>query len=842
MPVMRQLLSGLCFVWFAFWAAHAVDSGGVDPVGQTLKLLEELRINADSDASSQDEAYKKYQDWCASVTSELQNEVAVGRKASTKLEADIYEAGASIEASVSAIEKLATEVVRDEAKQNMLRDVREREEKEFLDSAKALEDAISMLDRAGEVLSDELSKNSSSDSTMLLQEASPAVTSHISEVFMGLASLVDSAGLASRNRAQLAALLQSHMQEEDEGGGAPAPAPAAATGVVSKYGPHTQDFVDLLKQMQDEAEGNLQATQNKNKEAKADFQLLTSALERQMAAGNTNIAAEKKNQRAQVALKAKLEGDRAQSRLEMEAVNVTLVAAQDACMQASTDQDKARAGRKQEMQALDELLHMLKSSVSLSDTEAGVEQPPSMLQLVSKAAASMVSGLAATSKTHRSPTEVAAKFLAARKARQDGDHMRNSLSGDMVIGLLKRLGKQQHSTVFAQLTSRIAAVLRSNSGEDPLMTVRQLIQDLILKMQEQTDGEQQEEAYCKQEISRSTERIRVLDTTIRTSQTNIDLAAAQAGILKSDVDTTQEELARLAKEQVSMASAREYFQTVFKTERAHRQSGLEGVHAAIDRLGEFYGQAEPGALLQQAKSIPVQTNERSQAIGLMAASMGLDAGIGLQEPEEDNAADREAAAAESAQAGTEQALNEVELGSTAPHAVSALQESNTYEAAIPPAAPVPMAATGQGLTQRLQSLENLLAENLARLDTQESDQEVQHQEILKKNNVIQELKQKNMERKAKESKNFDMEVKKLNADLESAKRELKPLIQYHEQVKERCAKMMHRDEIMRRRKEEIEGLQETLAVLEGQASLAQVKSRSFLQQRSEHKRRSELQL
>lgn len=394
------------------------------------------------------------------------------------------------------------------------------------------------------------------------------------------------------------------------------------------------------------------------------------------------------------------------------------------------------------------------------------------------------------------------------------------------------------------------------------MTVRALIQDLILKMQEQADGEQQEEAYCKQEISRSTERIKVLDTTIRASQTNIDLASAQTGILKSDVDTTQEELATLAKEQVSMASARDYFQTVFKKERAHRQSALEGVHAAIDRLGDFYGPAEPGALLQQAQGIPAQsneqnqaigfmassaqriadqTNERSQAIGLMAASMGLDASTGLQGPEEDNAVDREAAAAETAQAGTEEALNEVELGSATPRSVSALQEPDTYQPALAPAAPMPMAATGQGLTQRLQSLETLLADNLARLDTQESDQEVQHQEVLKKNTVIQALKQKSMQRKVKESKNSDMEVKKLHADLESAKRELEPLIQYHEQVKERCAKMMHRDEIMRRRKDEIEGLQETLAVLEGQASLAQVKSRSFLQQRSEHKRQSELQ-
>lgn len=104
---------------------------------------------------------------------------------------------------------------------------------------------------------------------------------------------------------------------------------------------------------------------------------------------------------------------------------------------------------------------------------------------------------------------------------------------------------------------------------------------------------------------------------------------------------------------------------------------------------------------------------------------------------------------------------------------------------------------------------------------------------MKQNQILTNQKELEVERKTKDKKSADAEVRRLTEELETAKNELQPLQEYYQQVKERCDKRTSREEIMRRRDQEIAGLKEALAVLEGEA-LVQVESNrvaSFLQRR-----------
>eukprot|EP00440_Ansanella_granifera_P030889 gb/GFBE01033546.1/.p1 GENE.gb/GFBE01033546.1/~~gb/GFBE01033546.1/.p1 ORF type:complete len:857 (+),score=314.14 gb/GFBE01033546.1/:1-2571(+) len=846
-------LSGLrvaCLVLFVHLTAGA--KLGSSPLGKALELIDQLRDAVVEDGVRQEEAYRKYKNWCENQNAELNREVDESKKAADRIAAEIQEAEASIAASGTVIEKLASQVAQDEAKLKSVQDVRDQEKADFKASEKSLVDAIEALDKAGEVLAEELKKDHSG--AVLLQEggATAAEMNQVSEVLMGLAAVVDSAGLQARSATQLAALLQSRAQQGDESAAAPA-APEA-----DFYTSHSQDLVDLIKKMQDEAEENLQGLREKEAEAKNDHEQIASALQRQMTGAQDNIDTEKKSQQSSAVEKSKLEGDKQAAVDEAAAVQESIKAAQESCMQSSVDEERARDGRQKEIQTLEEAHRVIVQST-------GFKEGPTVNLLQLSATSGAAAGATKRRMAEKSPLEQADEFLhgrqaplakAAAQAATSDDvasvaEQLGSERGGLVLGLLRRMAKEQHSPVLAQLTTKISAAVKAVGGEDPLKAVRKMVQDMILKMEEQASAEMQEHAYCQAEMSRSEARIKLLNDNIRTAGTEIDAAASNSAILKADVTTLKEELTRLGEEQVEMTSNAEEMKKNYQLAKADLEKGLDGIRAAMDALKVYYGSQEESfvQLSQPAAGQEIYTSRRvsllqgtqqsaqSKAVALMAASMGMDSPASLEQTTGDEAPDADPIIPAEPVAAIQEDEAESDVGSQAARAIAALQESSA--ASEPPPAPVPHKANieaGSTVVAILEVCEQEFADNMAELDTQAADQERQQAELLKQNQILQQQHQLSIKYKTKEFEGFDEEVRKLTADLEAAKRELKPLEEYYGQVQERCIKKVTREENMARRQQEIEGLREALAVLEGDAGLLQLSSgsTSFLQKRASH--------
>eukprot|EP00438_Fugacium_kawagutii_P033098 Skav229611 [mRNA] locus=scaffold510:266039:267293:+ [translate_table: standard] len=108
----------------------------------------------------------------------------------------------------------------------------------------------------------------------------------------------------------------------------------------------------------------------------------------------------------------------------------------------------------------------------------------------------------------------------------------------VIVKLLGRLAKQQQLPVLAQLAGKISIALRAG---DPLASVRKMVQDLILKMQDQMQEEASQEAYCKTEISRSEVRIKSLQNTLASAQSDIDVSSSSSTLLGAEISERQEE-------------------------------------------------------------------------------------------------------------------------------------------------------------------------------------------------------------------------------------------------------------------------------------------------------------
>jgi len=220
----------------------------------------------------QEEAYKKYKDWCETQTAELLREVETQKKSADKAAADIYEAEAAVAASAAAVEKLASQVARADAKLQGAKDVRAEEHKAFKASEVSLMDTISTLDKAAEAVSGK----DPDKKKLALQQMSSDEANHATDMLLGLAAIVDSGS------AKKPALLQAQdgLEEGMEG---------SLTGDMQN-----QDLLDLLQKMSKEAEKNLAELRQKEEEEGRAHELLTASLKRQLDEDGRSLSAEKK--------------------------------------------------------------------------------------------------------------------------------------------------------------------------------------------------------------------------------------------------------------------------------------------------------------------------------------------------------------------------------------------------------------------------------------------------------------------------------------------------------------------------------------------------------------------
>merc|ERR1712137_470342 len=123
---------------------------------------------------------------------------------------------------------------------------------------------------------------------------------------------------------------------------------------------------------------------------------------------------------------------------------------------------------------------------------------------------------------------------------------RGDLAGAEVVTMVKKLSQKHHSAAFAQLASRIGAVMRLG-GADPFVKVRGLIEEMISKLEAEADAEAEEKAWCDEQIAKTEEKKVDLESDIAKLTAKIDVASAKSADLKKQVKELQAELAALAK-------------------------------------------------------------------------------------------------------------------------------------------------------------------------------------------------------------------------------------------------------------------------------------------------------
>jgi len=221
------------------------------------------------------------------------------------------------------------------------------------------------------------------------------------------------------------------------------------------------------------------------------------------------------------------------------------------------------------------------------------------------------------------------------------------------LTLIKKLAREHHSAALAQLASRIGAVMRFGTagGQDPFVKVKELITDLIAKLQAEAGAEATEKAYCDEQMAKTEEKKGELEHDISKLTAKLDQSISKSASLKSEVQELQSELAALTKQQAEMDKIRQEQHADYTQAKSDLEVGLSGVRKALGVLREYYGSA--AAMLQSSSNLgdgfkqPTMPESHEKATGAGTSIIGIlevvesdfAKSLAAEETTEDDAAD-----------------------------------------------------------------------------------------------------------------------------------------------------------------------------------------------------------
>merc|ERR1712153_219778 len=298
---------------------------------------------------------------------------------------------------------------------------------------------------------------------------------------------------------------------------------------------------DLLEKAEDQL-ADIRKTENKNKN---NFGLLEQSLEDEIKFANNDLDAAKKGIAASTEKKATAEGDLEVTTKDLAEDVAAKATLHHDCMTKAANFEAETKSRGEELKALATARKIIKEATSLAQV--------SFVQVASQLSTG------------------------------------TDLAKYEVIRFVRDLAHKERSTVLAQLASHLASAMHSRN---PFGKVKDLISDMISKLEASADADATEKAYCDKELKETNEKNADKTSEIEKQTTRINQAAAKSAKLKEEVATLEAELAGLAKSQAEMDKLRAEEKAAFEESSAELEKGLSGIKAALKVLNEYYAKED----------------------------------------------------------------------------------------------------------------------------------------------------------------------------------------------------------------------------------------------------------
>jgi len=514
--------------------ANGVD---VSPIAKIITMIGDLETKIIAEGETSQKTYSEFAEFCEDRSKNVGFEIKTGKAQVEDLKATIGQEAATISASESKIEELASSLQTDEADLKAATEIRKKEFAVFSQAEAELKETIDTLERAVGIIEKELKGGAS---MMQLKKANSVVEA--------LEVLVKASGVTSADGQKLTALVQQSQQSDDDDSDYGAPDPEA-------YKSQSGGVLDVLNDLLEKATAQLDTARNQETADAQNFEMLKQSLTDEIKFANKEMAATKKNKATAEEGKATAEGDLEVTSKDLKEDITTLAGLHHDCVTKAEDFEAETKSRAEELKALATAKKIIKEAVA-----GAAFDEVSFLQFHSDSGIS--SGV--------------------------------DLVNFEVVRFVRDLAKKQNSQALAQLASRMASTVRFNGGNqaDIFAKVKALITDMVEKLEEDAKGDATQKAYCDKELAESRAKKEEKSADIEKLTTKIDSASANSKKLKEEVATLQKELAQLQRSQIEMDQVRGAEHSEFVANKEEMEKGLEGVKLALKVLNEYYSKQD----------------------------------------------------------------------------------------------------------------------------------------------------------------------------------------------------------------------------------------------------------
>jgi hypothetical protein len=280
--------------------------------------------------------------------------------------------------------------------------------------------------------------------------------------------------------------------------------------------------------------------------------------------------------------------------------------ADDEFMKVLTSECETKAGnwdqrsqtRSQEITAISKALEDLQKNAMGNYEATGLTDLQTNKAPAGKAAPSFLQLRGSPSKTSLlSKASGSSRHLAATQA---------------VLDLLVTKDDASHSPVLASLTMKLT--LLQQSGIDHFVKVRQLIKDLLGKLEDDAKSEATQKAYCDENIKKQTDNRDAAKLTIEEKSAALVTANSELAETKQTIADLQAHIAKNMKAMKEAGELRAEAKAANDLSLSMSTEGKASVEYALQVLKEFYN----NALIQKGTYTPPNAGRDGKTVGDMA--------------------------------------------------------------------------------------------------------------------------------------------------------------------------------------------------------------------------------
>jgi len=523
----------------AVLALECSSASATNPVNKVVQMLSDLEAKIINEGMSAQKVYEEFSEWCEERSRTLGHEIQTGNDEVASLKAAIAKETADSSALTTRIEELTAELAKDTSDLEAAKTIRSKEAGVCANTEKDLLDTTDTLERAIRIIEKEMNKGGAS--MLQMQNANNLV--------QVLSTMVDASAISSADESRLNAFIQSSSSDDDMG------APAG-----SVYESQSGNILDTLNSLLEKAQDQLGEARKTETSNQHNFDQMRQGLEDEISYGKKELAEAKKGLAGSAGEKATAEGDLDVTSKDLADDIKAKSGLHQQCMTTAQNFEAETRSRGEELKALREAKKVI------AETTTGA-------------------------------TSISYSFLQTESRSEISSSA--SLANFEAVRIISDLARKDNSPALAQLAKRMRVAMHSGAA-DTFGKVKNLIRDMISKLEEEAEADASRKAWCDRNLADANQRKSEKIAEIAKLTTRIDSKAARSAQLKEEIAELQNGLAKLAASQVSMNKIRKEENAAYVSNKADMEQGLEGVKMALKILGEYYASEAEHAAAQGA--------------------------------------------------------------------------------------------------------------------------------------------------------------------------------------------------------------------------------------------------